>query len=259
MARQPALTEVPTHNEGQLEQALTVPKDLRSYLKKLIEHDPKQLMVVEKEIDPVFEVTAIVDQMRNDARWPNYPAVLFRKVKGSSIPLLINLQGTYERLALAIDSNLQGMVEEFGRRENAPVPVKRIERARAPVKEVVWKGEDADVTKLPILRHQELDSGKFITSAVFILRDPKTGVQNAGIYRSMVHGKHEVGFMTGAFQGGNYILVEHRERKQPMQVAMVIGHHPCLLLAGTTNPPGMGGELEVRGGLLQQPLEVVKG
>ena len=63
--------------------------------------------------------------------------------------------------------------------------------------------------------------------------------------------------MTGAYQGGNYILVEHRERKQPMQVAMVIGHHPCLLLAGTTNPPGMGGELEVAGGLLQQPLEVV--
>ena len=35
-----------------------------------------------------------------------------------------------------------------------------------------------------------------------------------------------------------------------MQVAMAIGHHPCLLLAGTTNPPGMGGELEVAGGLV---------
>ena len=104
--------------------------------------------------------------MRTDGRYPNYPAVLFRKIKGSSIPLLINLQGTYERLALAIDSNLQGMVEEFGRRENAPVPAKRVDRAQAPVKEVVWKGADADVTKLPILRHQELDSGKYITSAV---------------------------------------------------------------------------------------------
>ena len=38
---------------------------------------------------------------------------------------------------------------------------------------------------------------------------------------------------------------------------MAIGHHPCLLLAGTTNPPGMGGELEVAGGLLQQPFEIV--
>src|SRR5262245_37985417 len=223
MARQPALTEVAARNEATAEPALAAPKDLRSYLKTLIEHDPKQLMVVDEEIDPIFEATAIVDQMRTDARYPNYPAVLFRKIKGSSIPLLINLQGTYERLALAIDSNLQGMVEEFGRRENSPVPVNRIDRSQTPVKEIVWKGADADVTKLPVLCHQELDSGKYITSAVFILRDPKTGVQNAGIYRSMVHGPQVVGFMTGAFQGGNYILVEHRERKQPMQGAMASG------------------------------------
>src|SRR5919108_4578784 len=256
MARQPALTEFPVRGETQMETALVGPKDLRTFLSRLIEHDAQQLMVVEKEIDPIFEATAIVDQMRTDPRYPNYPAVLFRKIKGSAIPLLINLQGTYERLALAIDSDLRGMVEEFGRRENAPVPVKRVDRSQAPVKEIVWKGADADVTKLPILRHQELDSGKYITSAVFILRDPKTSVLNAGIYRSMLHGKQELGFMTGAYQGGNYILVAHRERRQPMGVAMVIGHHPCLLLAGTTNPPGLGGELEVAGGLLQQPLEV---
>src|SRR5215471_7600714 len=109
MARQPALREVSPRNEAQTEKALAAPKDLRSFLARLIEYDPKQLMVVEKEIDPIFEATAIVDQMRNDARYPNYPAVLFRKIKGSSLPLLINLQGTYERLALAIDSNLQGM------------------------------------------------------------------------------------------------------------------------------------------------------
>ena len=154
MARQTAVTEVAPCNQAQTDKALSGPKDLRAYLQKLIEYDPRQLMIVDKEIDPIFEVTAIVDQMRTDARYPNYPAVLFHKIKGSSIPLLINLQGTYERPALAIDSNLQGMVEEFGRRENAPVPVRRVDRAQAPVKEVVWKGTDADVTKLPILRHQ---------------------------------------------------------------------------------------------------------
>ena len=120
MARPTAVTEVAPRHEAQVDKWLAAPKDLRAYLQKLIEYDPKQLMIVDKEIDPTFEVTAIVDRMRTDARYPNYPAVLFRKIKGSSIPLLINLQGTYERLALAIDSNLQGMVEEFGRRENAP-------------------------------------------------------------------------------------------------------------------------------------------
>ena len=143
MAQRPALTEV-TRKETQTDKALAAPKDLRGYLQKLIEHDPRQLMVVEKEIDPIFEATAIVDQMRADGRYPNYPAVLFRKIKGSSMPLLINLQGTYERLALAIDSDLKKMVEEFSRRENAPIPVKRVDRSAAPVKQVVLKGADAD-------------------------------------------------------------------------------------------------------------------
>src|SRR5215471_197299 len=142
MARQTAVTEIAPRNEAQVDNVLAAPKDLRAYLQKLIEYDPKQLMIVDKEIDPIFEVTAIVDRIRTDARYANYPAVLFRKIKGSSIPLLINLQGTYERLALAIDSNLKEMVDEFSRRENSPIPTRSVDRSEAPVKEVVLKGTD---------------------------------------------------------------------------------------------------------------------
>src|ERR1043166_9062517 len=133
MARQPALSEAPVQREIQPEKAAKA-KDLRSYLQKLIEHDPKQLLVVEKEIDPIFEATAVVDNLRTDGRYANYPAVLFRRIKGSSMPLLINLQGTYERLALAIDSNLKGMVDEFSRRENSPLATRSVDRSDAPVK-----------------------------------------------------------------------------------------------------------------------------
>lgn len=257
MARQPTATKLSEVEVGKVE-ALAYPKDLRAFLQKLVEHDSKQLMVVDKEIDPIFEAPAIVDRMRNDGRYPNYPAVLFRKIKGSNIPLLINLHGTYERLALSIDSDVKNMAEEFHRRESNPIPVKHVSRSEAPVKQVVWTGADADLSKLPILRHQELDAGKYITSAVSITRDPKSGVQNAGIFRAQVHNDHELGFMCGVYQSTGYILWEHRERKQKMQVAMCIGHHPAMLLSGTTNPPGLGGELEIAGGLLQQPLELVK-
>src|SRR5262245_54837574 len=101
MARQPTAAKLSEVGVGKVE-ALAYPKDLRAFLQKLVEYDPKQVMVVDKEIDPIFEAPAIVDNMRNDGRYPNYPAVLFRKIKGSNIPLLINLHGTYERLALSI-------------------------------------------------------------------------------------------------------------------------------------------------------------
>lgn len=235
------------------------PKDLRTFLRQLVAHDPSQLLVVDREVDPVFEATAIVDRIRKDpARYPRYPAVLFRKIRGSNIPLLINLHGTYERLALSIDSDVRGMVEEFSRRERQPVPVTHIAREQAPVKEVVWTGQDADLGRLPLLQHQELDAGKYITSAVVIARHPDTRVQNAGIYRCQFRTSQELGFMVGAYQSAGYILWEYRERNQPMELALCIGHHPAVLLAASTKPPGIGGELEVAGGLLRQSLEVVK-
>jgi 2,5-furandicarboxylate decarboxylase 1 len=233
-------------------------KDLRSYLQQLIEHDRDQLMVVEREVDPEFEVAAIVDGMRANARYPKFPAVLFTNVKGSEVPLLINLHGTYERLALSIDSTVQSMVEEFARREANPIPVQRVERAEAPVKEVLWTGAEANLCRLPILRHQELDAGRYVTSAVSVTRDPASGVLNGGIFRAQLHGEQELGFQVGAYQSTRYIFLARQEHGEPLEVAMVIGHHPAWLLAGTTNPPGLGGELEVAGGLLRQPLEVVR-
>ena len=232
-------------------------KDLRTYLDDLIARDPDQLMVVEDEVDPIFEATAIVDRMRANPRYPKFPAVLFTNIRGSEIPLLINLHGTYERLAWSIDSTVQGMVEEFARRETAPVSTRLVDSAQAPVKEIVWTGSDARLDRLPILRHQELDAARYITSAVTITRDPDSGTLNGGIFRGQVHSSTEVGFQTGAYQSTRYILLKRQDRGEKLHVAMVIGHHPTFLLAGTTKPPGIGGELEVAGGLMQQPLDVV--
>src|SRR5918999_3198122 len=61
-------------------------KDLRTYLDQLVAHDPNQLMVVDDEVDPVFEAAAIVHKMKNDPDYATFPAVLFRNIKGSRIP-----------------------------------------------------------------------------------------------------------------------------------------------------------------------------
>lgn len=233
-------------------------KDLRTYLRQLVEFDRNQLLVVDREVDPVFEATSIVDRIRSDpTTYPKYPAVLFTNIKGSDIPCLINLHGTYERLALSIDTDLKGMVEEFGRREKEQIPTKEVSPSEAPVKEVILTGDDAKLSALPILKHNELDGGKYVTSAISITKDPGSGKMNAGIFRAQLYGDKEIGLMFGPYQTTAYIFREHRDRGQKMEVAMVLGHHPGMLLAGTTNPPGVGGELEVAGSLMGDSLEMV--
>ena len=82
MARQPALSESAATRKLRSTRPSERQKICARYLQKLIEYDPKQLLVVDKEIDPVFEATAIVDQLRTDGRYSDYPAVLFRKIQG---------------------------------------------------------------------------------------------------------------------------------------------------------------------------------
>jgi UbiD family decarboxylase len=49
---------------------------------------------------------------------------------------------------------------------------------------------DVDLTKLPIMRYTEKDGGKYIPSAVSIIKDPKTGARNMCFHRLMLLDKN---------------------------------------------------------------------
>ena len=233
-------------------------KDLRTYLDELLQKYPEQLKIVEDEIDPEFEATAIVDKIENDTAYPGFPAILFKNVKGSNIPLLLNLHGSYDRVSLAIGSDMRNMVEDYASREGSGIPPTEVSSEQAPVHEVVMTGDDIDISRLPFLLHQELDAGKYITSAATLSRDPSSGRINAGIFRHQVQGPKQVGFMTNPAHHTSYILRQLRDEGKKMEVALVIGHHPAMLMGAVAKLPGIGGELDAMGGLLGESLEVVK-
>jgi 2,5-furandicarboxylate decarboxylase 1 len=233
-------------------------QDLRTYLEKLVKEHPEQLKVVDDEVDPEFEATAIVHKIEKDDRYPGFPAVLFRNIKGSKVPLILNLHGTFERVALSIDSDVAGMVPEYSKREANSIPTTLVSSEDAPVHEVVMTGDDIDITKFPFLVHQELDAGKYITSAAAITRDPESGRLNSGIFRHQIQGPKQVGFMSNPAHHTSYILRANRDAGNKMHVALVIGHHPAMLMAAVSKLPGIGGELEVMGGLLGESVDVVK-
>jgi 2,5-furandicarboxylate decarboxylase 1 len=232
-----------------------MPKDLRTFLDALVAAHPDQLKVVRRQVDPDFEAAAIVDRLEDDARYPGFPAVLFEHVGDSEIPLLINLHGTYERLALSIDSDVHGMVSEYARREGQPVRTEYVEDG--PAQEVVLAGDEIDLSKLPLLCHQELDAGRYITSAVTLSRDPESDAVNAGIFRHQYQGTRQIGIQVNPAHHTGYILRQYRERGERMEVALFIGHHPAVTMGAVSKLEGVGGELDVAGGLLGEAVEMV--
>ncbi|MFC2014270.1 UbiD family decarboxylase [Chloroflexota bacterium] len=138
-------------------------------------------------------------------------------------------------------------------------PPQMVPASEAPVKEVVLKGKDVDLGLLPILKHAELNSGKYMGINPCICRDPVTGILNAGDYRHEVKGKDELGAFISPANHGAVIARKHAELGKMMEVVIFSGHHPAVIL-GSCQPGALDmDEFEVMGGLLGEPLRVTKG
>src|SRR6266511_616101 len=138
-------------------------KDLRTYLDELLEKRPRDVVVVDKEVDPLYEASGIVEKFERENK---FPLVFFKNIRGSKIPLVINLGATYERLALSLGSpSVPQMLKDLAHREHNPRTVREISAKDAPCKEVILKGDQVDLDLLPVLTHNEGDAGAYINAA----------------------------------------------------------------------------------------------
>jgi 2,5-furandicarboxylate decarboxylase 1 len=232
-----------------------VPKDLRTFIAEIAERFPEDIRTVDEEVDPRFGVTAVAARFERDGK---YPALFFPRVRHSRLPVVVNLSATYERLALGLGTTVPRMVETYGERQTRPIKPVIVDRARAPVKDVVITGADATLDLLPIPTHNALDAGPYLTGAFLVCRDPDTDIVNVGLYRHQRQGSHQLGVWFIKGHHGAYIQEKYESLGQDMPVAIVIGHHPGVVMGAISRLPGYGGEYEEAGALMQEPVELVK-
>lgn len=123
------------------------------------------------------------------------------------------------------------------------------------MKEIIWN--DIDLSRLPSPKHAENDSGKYFTIAYLVLRDPETGIINAGVYRHEIKGKDSFACMFNPSHHAGYIYRRYKELKRPMEAVLVVGHHPAAVMGSLLRGPMESNEFEVMGALLGESLEVV--
>ncbi len=179
--------------------------DLREFIGFL--EDKKELVRIKTEVDPILEVTEITDRISKKGG----PALLFEKVKGSEMPLVINLFGSYERMSWAlgmddfnampqrfssllkgdldlnIRQKLEALYDLYKLSASKPKEVKK-----APVQEIV-KENNFSLSDYPVLKCWPGDGGRFITLPLVITKDPESGKQNMGMYRMQVFDERTTG------------------------------------------------------------------
>ena len=229
--------------------------DLRSFLDALRANN--ELLEIDKEVDPRLEIGDITRKV-NDF---DGPALLFTNVKGHpGWKLASNVLGTLNRLSLAMEAPVNRMIPEYAERLariDAYKPVVVL-RDSAPCKEVVIRGPDVDLAKIPIPTWHAEDGGPFITVGIQISKDPDTGARNASMVRQMVLGRNKLGilFLPGKHTHIHYL--KKQEDNQPLDIAVAIGVDPSIEIVGTHSGPIEEDEFAVAGALRGKVVEMVK-
>ncbi|MDO4244892.1 MAG: menaquinone biosynthesis decarboxylase [Deinococcus sp.] len=248
--------------------------DIQSFIRLLEERG--ELLRVSAPVSRDLEITEISDRLVKKGG----PAVLFENVKGSDFPVVMGLMGTRERMALAVGVNdldelaqkiralidLGGGGSKWGLLGNLPklrdamnLPPQRVQTA--PVQEVVWRGDEVDLSNIPVLKCWPEDGGPFVTFPLVITKDPETGERNMGMYRMQVMSKNTTGMHWQRHKTGTRHLEKAKARGQKLEVAVAIGGDPALIYAATAPIPPVPGlnEFSVAGYLRGQRYPVVRG
>src|SRR5215475_5752429 len=217
---------------------------LRRFVEKLVQLG--ECEVHDKPIDMV-DVAAVLDG--------NTRATLFKSAGPDKQELVGNVMGSRKRLAMALDTDEKGLLPTLGVRLQQPIPPVKVKDA--PVQEVVLKGDDADLTALPVhLQHGE-DGAPYISASLDFAVFPDSGFTNIGARRIMLRGPRTAGIDLIAPSDLRAIYLEAAARKEPTPVSYVVGTHPADYIAAMMAMPPMD-ELDIAGAVRGAPVPIVK-
>src|SRR5690606_16208870 len=143
--------------------------------------------------------------------------------------------------------------------EVASLPPKRVRTA--PVQQVVWRGDEVDLSRIPVLTTWPQDGGPFLTLPLVVTKDPIEGDLNIGMYRMQVLGRNVTAMHWQRHKTGARHFENAREAGQRLEVAVALGGDPALTYAATAPLPPIPGlnEYSLTGFLRGRSLELVKG
>jgi len=222
------------------------PFDLRSWLRRLAATG--RLAVARNGVALIDELAAVSKKLELER------AVMFPRPGGHPMAVVSNLFVDRSWVADSIGAATEDLLARFQQAVRQPLPWTEVKDAVA--QEVVHR--DIDLLKLlPIPKHNEHDSGPYITAALLIARNPKTGIQNVSIHRCQISGPDRIGVLLLPRHTHHYFRMAE-EAGAALEIALVIGVHPACILASQAIAALDEDEMEIAGALMGAPVEMVK-
>lgn len=250
-------------------------KNIREFIDAL--NRAGELKTIEHPVSHHLEISKLTDI---ESKSPDGgKALYFKKVKGSPFPAATNLFGSPRRICMALGvENL----DELGTRirdliETSPpktlkdfiglLPTAlsvakffpRVLRSETPpCQEVVCKGEEADLSILPVLHCWPGDAGRFVTLPLVFTKSLATGRRNVGMYRMQIFDKNTTGMHWHIHKDGSAYYNEYRRAGKRMPVAVAVGGDPASIYAATAPMPKNVDEMILAGFIRNKSVPMAK-
>ncbi len=251
-------------------------KDLRDFIHFLEQRG--ELIRISHPVDPKLEMTEICDRVLRSGG----PAILFENPVGFSTPVLTNLFGTEQRVAMGMGQDSIFKLREVGELLaylRQPDPPKGLKDAwakapilkqvlnmapkvvkKAPCQKNILSGEDVDLYQLPIQTCWPDDAGPLITWPLVITRGPNKERQNLGIYRMQLIAKNKLIMRWLSHRGGALDFQEFQQQNpgERYPVSVALGADPATILGAVTPVPDSLSEYAFAGLLRGSKTELVQ-
>jgi 4-hydroxy-3-polyprenylbenzoate decarboxylase len=219
-----------------------VSQDFHAFLEQYRAQHSDDVLVVEDEVSPDQEVTAVVWTLAAQGR---EPLLVFERVKGTKV--VTNIFASRARIARLLGSEPHLIHKTYQEKSRKAVDPKVV--SKGPILDSVE--DKVDLARLPLLKHFETDKAPYITNGLVVCEEPG----NLSYHRAMLHSKTE---LATSLHSRGHLWRALSDKKQRLPVAMVIGAHPLFMMAASARLAYGVDERRIAGGLLGEPLEVVK-
>ena len=177
---------------------------------------------IKKEVSTELELAGIIDALGEKP-------CFFEKIKESSMPVVAGLVSSKELVAKALNMQIQQILPKLSKAIENPVAPTVVKTGEC--QQIVEK--NVDLNQLPIMRYTDKDGGKYIPSAISVIKDPELG-RNTCFHRLMLIGKNRFVARIVEDRGTDTAL---KKAGGELDIAICIGNSTAVLLAASTSLP----------------------
>ncbi len=250
-------------------------KNLKQFI-DLLEKEG-ELVRIKEYVNPHLEISEITDRI---SKTPGGGMALLFENTGYQFPVLMNAYGSEKRMCLALGvSQLDDVAKEIeslfqllaSPKENIIDKLKllpklgqfaswmpKVRSGKGECQEIILTGEEADITKLPVITCWPKDGGPFVTLPIIHTKDPTNNSRNVGMYRMQVFGPRLTGMHWHKHKVSAKHFNEYKKLNKIMPLAVALGGDPVYAYSATAPLPENVDEYMLAGFLRKKKVELVK-